>query len=99
MSHMGSSGADCQSGAGCGSSRIVTYTATGSEGSSFMVSIGTTLSNDDYAVLWAPSGVQNIPLLDLPNALAGDRTTTQFRVTIGGEALAAGEVLTFVIFE
>lgn len=74
----------------------VAYTATGTEGSSFTVPIGATLSSSSYTVVWAPAGIQNVPLLDLPNG-PGDRTTTHFRVLIGGEPLQAGETLAFVI--
>lgn len=76
---------------------IVVYTATGAEGASFMVPIGATMDDTSYNVAWAPGGIQNVPLLDLPNA-SGDRTTTQFKVLIGGMPLAAGEVLVFIVF-
>ena len=96
MSHMSSHGAACQS--GCGSSRIVTYTATGAEGIDFMVPIGTALASDGYTVLWAPAGVSNVPVLDLPNTQPGDRTQTHFRVALA-DVLTLGDVLTFVISE
>lgn len=78
------------------SQRVVTYTATGTEGADFMVPIGATLATASYAVMWSPAGVTNLPLLDLPTG-AGDRTTTHFRVLVGGELLQAGDTLTFVI--
>lgn len=76
---------------------VVSYVATGAEGMDFAVPIGRTLSGVTYAVLWAPSGVTNLPIADLPNGV-GDRTTTQFRVTTAAP-LTAGDKLTFVIFE
>jgi mono/diheme cytochrome c family protein len=85
-------------GAPVASHRTVTYTATGSEGTDFMVSIGATLSLDTYAVLYAPSDVVNVPVLSLPTATGSDRTTTQFRVTTA-DSLTAGDVLIFVILE
>jgi hypothetical protein len=78
--------------------RVVTYTATGSEGTNFMVPIGATLSADTYALLYAPSDVTNVPVLSLPTASGSDRTTTQFRVTTA-DSLTAGDVLIFVILE
>ena len=77
---------------------VVTYVATGAEGPNFMVPIGSTLPSASYAVAWAPSGIQNVPLLDLPNGV-GDRTTTSFRVLIGGLPLAVGETFVFIVFE
>jgi hypothetical protein len=101
MAHMTytGGGASCVDG-GCGGSdfRVVTYTATGAEGTDFMVDIGATLAADDYEVLWSPAGVTNLPILDLPTALAGDRTTTQFRVVLA-DALAADDVLKFFVME
>jgi len=76
----------------------VLYTATGSEGSDFMVSIGVTMTNNQYQVLWGPRGdLQNVPLIDLPEG-PGNRTTTEFRVLVGGLGLAAGEKLVFIVF-
>lgn len=76
----------------------VDYVATGAEGSDFNVPIGATLVNDTYQVFWAPKGVTMIPVVDLPNTLAGDRTTTTFRV-ITSASLTAGDTLSFLVFE
>ncbi len=99
MAHMtyAGAGASCAE-ESCGAPRIVTLVATGSEGTDFMVPIGATLALDTYEMYWAPAGVVNIPVLDLPTALAGDRTTTQFRVTLAN-ALAVGDTLKFFILE
>lgn len=79
--------------------RATDYTATGAEGSDFNVAIaGTALPNDVYEIYWAPKGVTLIPVLDLPDTLAGDRTTTTFRV-ITSANLTAGDILSFLIFQ
>jgi hypothetical protein len=102
MSHMlytggGQSCAD----AGCGGStiRIVTYTATGAEGTDFTVSIGATLALDTYEVgYFGAAGAAIIPVFDFPAALAGDRTTTTFRV-LSSSVLTAADVFKFQIIE
>lgn len=73
----------------------VTYTATGSEGTDFRVSIGQTLAVATYDVVWQPMGMAAIPSLDLPNG-AGDRTTTSFRVLINGPLTAGDEIRFFL---
>lgn len=73
---------------------IINFTSSGGE-TDFVVPIGTTMANDTYALLWAPQGISSLPALDLPNILAGDRTTTQFRVQ--SSALTSGDKLTFVV--
>lgn len=74
----------------------INYTATGSEGASFVVNLPTPIPTGTYEVWWAPKGVANIPLLDLPTAF-GDRTTSSFRVVIGGVPLVAGDKLVFFV--
>ena len=76
---------------------LVDYTATGLEGVSFLCPIGQTLAGANYRVFWAPQGVTNLPVPDFPTN-PGDRTTTYFRVNVAA-ALAAGDKLTFVLFE
>jgi len=73
------------------------YVATGLEGTDFMVTLSTPMLNDTYGLLWSPAGVVAIPVIDLPNIAAGDRTTTQFRVLLAAP-LTAGDQLTFVAF-
>jgi hypothetical protein len=81
-------------GVGSGGGGIpVLYTATGSEGTSFNVSIGETLSGTDYYVSYAPQGVTNIPFVDLPQT---GRTTTTFPVVLAAP-LAAGEKILFLV--
>ncbi len=81
-------------------SRLIEYTATGSEGTSFFVSIGATLDDDDYEVgFFGAKGAAIVPAAwDFPDALAGDRTTTQFRVLIP-DVLSAGDVFLFELVE
>lgn len=74
---------------------IVTYTATGSEGTSFTVPIGLTMSNANYVVLWSAQNVSNFPIVNLPTA---GRTTTTFPVETAVQ-MTAGEQLVFVLYQ
>lgn len=56
------------------------YVATGAEGSDFFVSLPAARPTDNYRVEICCSGVTSILTFDLPDLVAGDRTTTQFRV-------------------
>lgn len=100
MSHMPSitSGATITTVGTVVPARVVSYTATGSEGTDFMVPIGTALPADDYDVgFFGAAGAASIPAVwDFPNALAGDRTTTEFRVLVPS-VLSAGDVFKFQI--
>jgi hypothetical protein len=89
------SGAGSSSDTGTGGI-IVRYTATGSEGTSFLVPIGQILASADYVVTQANQGVTNVALCDFPEAI-GDRTTTYFRCNVVA-ALTAGDKLVFVLF-
>ncbi|HVO31351.1 MAG TPA: hypothetical protein VMV18_11460 [bacterium] len=72
------------------------YTATGAEGSDFNVALPTAEADDAYEVQGALIDPSNILAFSFPNALAGDRTTTQFRV-ITTSALVANDTLQFWI--
>lgn len=98
MAHMPTSADPGSGGAGNLGGRVVRYTATGAEGVDFFVPIGTTLGADDYEVVLSPQLVAAFPVFDLPNEVAGDRTTTQFRVRLAA-ALAAGDKLVFLLFQ
>jgi hypothetical protein len=102
MSHMdygASSGDSCADGLCTGSPRIITYVATGSEGVDFMVDIGTTLATDSYHVsLFGVTAAADFPVLSFPEALAGDHTTTQFRV-LSADVLDVGDILKFMLIE
>jgi hypothetical protein len=96
MTHMPTTG---QPSGGSGSSaRIVTYTATGAEGVDFTVPIGTTLGSEYEVGLFGIAGAASFPILDFPNVLAGDRTSTTFRV-LSASTLTAGDILKFQIVE
>jgi hypothetical protein len=92
MSHMPTTEQPAAGSAGSGGIAVL-YTATGSEGTSFNVSIGQTLADADYYVSYAPQGVTNIPFVDLPQT---GRTTTTFPVVLAAP-LAAGEKILFLI--
>lgn len=76
---------------------ITDYTATGAEGDDFMVNLSTAMLSDAYALMVAVVDAVAVPVITLPNAIAGDRTTTQFRVTTAVQ-MQAGTVLQFVAF-
>jgi hypothetical protein len=68
-------------GGGGGSvSQAFTYTCTGAEGSDFFISLPVAQANDNYIPTALCGGVEQIFTVDLPDLVAGDRTTTQFRV-------------------
>jgi hypothetical protein len=101
MAHMptyGEDGSGCAQSGSCTGPRVVTYTATGAEGTDFFVPIGATLAADDYEMWWAPAGVTALPIIDLPTGSATDRKTTEFRV-LAGDAITAGAVIKFFIQE
>lgn len=81
-----------------GSFLNVVYTATGAEGTDFMVPILGSMNDDLYSVYWSPMGVASVPVPDLPNALLTDRTQTAFRVLVSAP-LTAGDKLTFLLVE
>lgn len=96
MSHMPTTEQPSGGGGGAGSGGlVVTYTATGLEGTSFLVPIGETLDSASYEVVWSSNGVGSVPVLDLPDT---DKTATYFRVTTA-DVLTAGDKLVFVLFQ
>lgn len=74
------------------------YTATGSEGSDFFISLPVTWANDSYYVQLDLGGVTNIVGIDLPNVAGSDRTTTQFRV-VTTASLQSGDLLQCHVFD
>ena len=76
----------------------VNYTATGSEGTDFTITIGATMASDVYFVVPTTRGVTNVPIMDCPDSLAGDRTTTTFRV-VTADVLTAGDKLCFLVVQ
>ncbi len=83
-----------QGGLPSGDTQRFIYTATGIEGTDFNVSLPAARATDSYAVFYTLDGVTNIVTMDFPDVLAGDRTTTQFRVILSG-ALTAGDKIVF----
>lgn len=71
------------------------YTATGGE-SDFMVTLPVAKATDTYKVVASCAGVATIVGIDLPDVLAADRTTTQFRV-ITSLPLTAGDQIDFIV--
>ena len=78
----------------------VNYTATGSEGTDFTVTIGATMASDVYGVYPANAGAgaSGAFLPDCPDLVAGDRTTTTFRVLVADQ-MPAGHRLDFLIVQ
>lgn len=78
----------------------VTYTATGAEGTDFTVTIPATMASDDYEVMWSSKGAgsSGVPIIDCPDSLAGDRTTTTFRV-VTSDVLVAGAKIAFIVVQ
>ncbi len=101
MSHMpslGGSGSACEAG-GCGSARLVTYTATGVEGTDFFVTIGATLALDTYSVgLFSFESTTNVPVCAFPPGAGTNRTTTTFRV-VTAAVMTVSDILVFQIME
>lgn len=97
MPSLGGTGSACET--GCGSDvRIVTYTASGSEGAAFDVPIGATLALDTYNVgFFAINGSATSPQPNFPTG-GSNRTTTTFRVEVP-VAPTAGDVWQFLIVE
>ena len=80
-----------------GAPQYFTYVATGTEGTDFSVTIPTPRADDNYAVLGACSdAVAGSVGLQFPNALAADRTTTEFRVILTA-ILTVHDTIDFVV--
>lgn len=77
-----------------GEAQRFTFTAAGGEGSDFTVTLPTAMSTDDYVVIGTLNSVAVIFGFNCPDTLAGDRTTTAFRV-ITTTALTAGDKIDF----
>lgn len=81
-------------GGGASTLQAFTYACTGAEGNDFMVPLPAARANDDYAVVATLSSVTATFALNCPDTLAGDRTTTQFRV-ITSAPVVAGDLIDF----
>lgn len=85
-------------GAGAGNFMAFRYTVTGAEPdlSDFMINLPAVRATDNYRVVSTGATMaQNTPFT-LPDSLAGDRTTTQFRL-LAIAALTAGDTIDFVV--
>jgi hypothetical protein len=60
--------------------QVFTYTCTGAEGSDFFIVLPVARPDDDYVPQVSCGGVTGILTFDMPDLVALDRTTTQFRV-------------------
>ena len=74
------------------------YTATGSEGSDFFITLPVAWANDSYYVQVDLGGVADSIAIDLPNIAGSDRTTTQFRV-VTTASLQSGDLLQCRVFD
>ena len=83
-------------GGGTSTLQAFTYTCTGAEGDDFVVPLPAVRASDDYAVVATPSSVLFTFTLNCPDTLAGDRTTTQFRV-ITSTPVSAGDLIDFLV--
>jgi hypothetical protein len=81
---------------GSGVEQAFRFTAAGGEGSDFVVAIPVAMPDDSYVVEATLAGVTAIFGLDAVDLLAGDRTTTQFRV-ITTAAVTAGDQIDFLL--
>lgn len=72
------------------------YTCTGAEGSDFNVTLPAARPNDTYFVEGDCAGVAGIMTFDFPDLIAGDRTTTQFRV-ISSVGVTLGDQIDFMV--
>lgn len=81
-----------------GSLQVFRYTVTGAEPdlSDFMVPLPAARSTDVYRVVGTLAGAAALVVFDLPDLLAGDRTTTHFRI-IGSDDFTALDQIDFVV--
>jgi len=85
-------------GGNTGNMQSFSFTATGAEGSDFFVTLPTARANDNYGVHGSLGGAAVIFGMDFPDLVAGDRTTTQFRVQTTA-AVTAGDRIDFLVLD
>lgn len=83
-------------GGGGGNAQRFTYTVGGGDGSDFMVTLPVARTDDLYLIEASLGDVLVIVGLQFPNTVAGDRTTTQFRV-VATASMTAGDTIMFYI--
>ncbi|MCW5800876.1 MAG: hypothetical protein KIT31_00575 [Deltaproteobacteria bacterium] len=74
------------------------YTCNGTEGTNFLVTLPRAQPDDGYFVTASLAAVTSIFSVSLPNTVAGDRTTTQFRVKTSS-AVANGDKIELHIYD
>lgn len=74
--------------------RTISFTAAGGE-TDVTVPIGFSMPDDSYNIAWSLRAVTNTFIPTFPDALAGDRTTTTFRMLC--DALTAGDTIEFTL--
>ena len=74
------------------------YTATGAEGSDFSVTLPAARSTDVYSIAFSQADATSLLAFQFPDALAGDRTTTAFRV-VTSSALTVGDTIDFLVYD
>jgi len=85
------------SGGGVAGYQAFTYTATGIEGTDFIVTLPVAELNDNYVVIPGQAGQQIAQYtVECPDLVAGDRTPTQFRV-LTSLAPSAGDKIDFML--
>jgi len=67
-------------GGGSGTAQVFRYSASGAEGSDFFITLPAARASDAYRIQMTQAGGATVIGYSLPDAVAGDRTTTQFRV-------------------
>lgn len=92
---VGASSQGSGGGGSFGDATIQRFVAAGGE-QDFMITLAAARATDVYSVWPTLSGVAAIIGIDCPDILAGDRTTTQFRV-VTSAALVAGDIIDFLI--
>ena len=85
-------------GSATGNEQIFRFTAAGGEGSDFTVTLPSARPNDNYVIMASLADAASIFGMRFPDTLAGDRTTTTFRV-LTTAALTAGDVIEFRVID
>lgn len=85
-------------GGSASTAQVFTYVCTGAEGSDFNITLPAARMDDNYVPQVTCGGVTQVMAFDLPDLLAGDRTTTQFRV-ITSVAVTAADRLDVTVQE
>lgn len=79
-----------------GATQAFTYTCTGAEGSDFTITLPLARVDDNYIPQVTAGGETEIVAVDCPDGVAGDRTTTTFRV-VTSASVQAGDKLDVVV--